>query len=333
MWWETAAEKGPVLLHRTGSHEPTSTASPQTEPCRGKTKTLKIQLFSLFFLSLSLYVFGLTSPLPFQDQVEPVSEHSHPDEPEPRVPPQVEPDWEEAEERGVQIGHCGRQAKQALISAVFGLQMDRQLDPPAVEKIHAITTSAWGWCTESGGVLVFFCQLVCSFMQSPLFCHSVIPIGLYSRLANLFTFGTVQTWTLTPPRPPWLKSIITEISCHPLNRSQISRKTFFSLINELLVKSIDLGSQFSLCVQWTSNASFVSSYLGFGPQKSQNANVAFKTMSSSWAPLPELSPVTTEQQLGHDLQPAYLPSLFLSQTISSASSQSKPNHLIIDLVM
>lgn len=89
----------------------------------------------------------LTSPLhlnrlPFQDQVEPVSEDSHPDEPEPRVPPQVEPDREEAEERGVQIGHGGRQAKQALIPAVFGLQMDRQLNPPTVEKIHDITTSA-----------------------------------------------------------------------------------------------------------------------------------------------------------------------------------------------
>lgn len=89
----------------------------------------------------------LTSPLhlnrlPFQDQVEPVSEDGHPDEPEPRVPPQVEPDREEAEERGVQIGHGGRQAKQALIPAVFGLQMDRQLNPPTVEKIHDITTSA-----------------------------------------------------------------------------------------------------------------------------------------------------------------------------------------------
>lgn len=86
---------------------------------------------------LSLYVFRSTSPLhlsrlPFQDQVEPVSEDSHPDESEPRVPPKVEPDWEEAEECGVQVSHCGRQAKQALITAVFGLQMGRQLNPPTV---------------------------------------------------------------------------------------------------------------------------------------------------------------------------------------------------------
>lgn len=89
----------------------------------------------------SLFLLCFTSLLPFQDQVEPVSEDSHPDKPEPCVPPQVEPDWEEEEERGVQVGHRGRQAKQAIVCAVLSLQMDRQLNPPTVEKIHDITTS------------------------------------------------------------------------------------------------------------------------------------------------------------------------------------------------
>lgn len=101
--------------------------------------------------------------LPFQHQVEPVSQDRHPDEPEPGVPPQVEPEGEEEEEGGVQVGHGGRQAEQALIAAVCGLQMDRQLDPPAVQKIHDGSASAWGWRAESG---VF--GLVCHCVRAPL---------------------------------------------------------------------------------------------------------------------------------------------------------------------
>lgn len=88
--------------------------------------------------------------VPFQDQVEPVSEDRHPDEPEPRVPPQVEPDGEEEEEHGVQIGHLGCHIEQVLVAAVSGLQVDRQLDPPAVEKVHDTTTSEGGCCAQSG---------------------------------------------------------------------------------------------------------------------------------------------------------------------------------------
>lgn len=101
--------------------------------------------------------------LPFQHQVEPVSQDRHPDEPEPGVPPQVEPEGEEEEEGGVQVGHGGRQAEQALIAAVCGLQVDRQLDPPAVQKIHDGSASAWGWRAESG---VF--GLVCHCVRAPL---------------------------------------------------------------------------------------------------------------------------------------------------------------------
>lgn len=171
MWWETAAEKVPVLLHKTGSHEPTSTVSPQTEPCHENTP------INSQYNSLCVHITSKNSCLPFQDQVEPVSEDGHPDEPEPSVPPQVEPDGEEAEVRGVQVGHRGRQAEQTLIAAVSGLQMDRQLDPPAVEKIHDITTSClrmvhWIWVS----LLV---QTVSSWSASVW-----SPIGLYSRLAK-----------------------------------------------------------------------------------------------------------------------------------------------------
>ncbi len=95
------------------------------------------------------------------------------------------------------------------------------------------------------GCFVLFSQ-PSSFRLSPLFCHCVIPIGLYSRLANLFAFGTGQTGSLTftPLRPPLLKSIITEISCRPSDGSQISRKTFFfSLINKNKVASVQSSSQ------------------------------------------------------------------------------------------
>lgn len=46
-WWETAAEPGPVLRRRTGSHEPTSTVSPRTEPCHGDTETLRTLFLSM----------------------------------------------------------------------------------------------------------------------------------------------------------------------------------------------------------------------------------------------------------------------------------------------
>lgn len=91
-----------------------------------------------------------SSVIPFQDQVEPVSENCHPDEPEPRVLPQVEPDWEKEEECGVQIGHRGCYTKHILVAAVFGLQVHGQLDPPAVEKIHDIAGSGQGCCTTCG---------------------------------------------------------------------------------------------------------------------------------------------------------------------------------------
>lgn len=102
-----------------------------------ETQKLNIPLL----LILSLCVSSLDLLLPFQDQVEPVPDDGHPEEPESRVSPQVEADWEQPEEGGVQISHSGRQSKQVLILAVLGLEMHRQFDPPAVEKFHDTTTS------------------------------------------------------------------------------------------------------------------------------------------------------------------------------------------------
>lgn len=138
------------------------------------------------YISVHIFCLSLMHLLPFQDQVEPVSDDSDPQEPEPRIPPQVEPDWKQPEEGSVQISHSGRQVEQTLITTVLGLQMDRQLNSPAVEKIHDIATrrllSIWG--------LLWVCLLPSSFRQSPLFRLPVIPTGLYSKLATLFAFGT-----------------------------------------------------------------------------------------------------------------------------------------------
>ncbi len=56
MWWETAAARAPLLLRKTASHEPTSTASPQTEPCHGNTDNLKhnLSLSLCFWVHLTL---------------------------------------------------------------------------------------------------------------------------------------------------------------------------------------------------------------------------------------------------------------------------------------
>lgn len=78
--------------------------------------------------------------LPLEDQIEPVPDHGHPQEPQTCIPPHIEPDWEEPEEGGVQISHGGGQSEQVLILAVAGLEVDRQLNPPAVDKIHDTTT-------------------------------------------------------------------------------------------------------------------------------------------------------------------------------------------------
>lgn len=118
--------------------------------------------------------------LPLQQQVEPVPDDGHPDEPDGRVPAHVEPDGEQAEERGVQVGHRGRQAEQALAPTVLRLQADRQLDPPAVEEIHGFRR-AGGFCSPA------------RLRGCSVYLFSANPTGLYSRLAELFAFGTVQT--------------------------------------------------------------------------------------------------------------------------------------------
>jgi len=191
------------------------------------------------------------SVLPFQDQVEPVAEDGHPDEPERRVPAQVEPDREEEIERGVQVGHRGRQAEQALVPAVRGLQMDRQLDPPAVQEIHDVTNLCLRGIRQIWLLFWSFRPLPGSPRPgSPLLSSlCVIPVGLYSRLAYLFAFGTLQTGSLTftpfevPPEP--------KIHHHrnqlppPFDGSQILLLVLllFKCSILKLVKSDDLGPQ------------------------------------------------------------------------------------------
>lgn len=77
----------------------------------------------------------------------------------------------------------------------------------------------------------------------------------------------------TPEAPSDKNPSLQRSAACPSDGSQISRKTFFfSLINKnevasVLVKSIDLCSQFILCVPWiTQSAPFFSSNSGMGPQ-------------------------------------------------------------------
>lgn len=82
-------------------------------------------LFFFFSLSLSRGGTFTAEGLPLQHQVEPIPDDGHPDEPDGRVPAHLEPHGEQAEVRGVQIGHRGRQGEHALVPGVLGLQVDR----------------------------------------------------------------------------------------------------------------------------------------------------------------------------------------------------------------
>lgn len=135
----------------------------------------------------------MTSPpssVPFQHQVEPVSEDRHPDEPEPRVPAQVEPDGEEDKVGGVEVGHRRRRAEPVLVAAVCGLQMERHLDPPAVDQIHGVASR-------------------CSASRVPLLGRCRSPAGLYSRLDTFVCLGDssrLMEQPLLPLPPPAQKS-------------------------------------------------------------------------------------------------------------------------------
>lgn len=119
--------------------------------------------------------------LPFQDQVEPVPQDRHPEEPERRVPPQMEPDGEEDVEGGVQVGQGGGRAEDVPVPAVPGLQVDGELDPPAVEKVHDPLQEG-----GAAGLRVLF------YFGSA---------GLYSRLDHLFAFGTGSAAFAPTPAP------------------------------------------------------------------------------------------------------------------------------------
>lgn len=128
-----------------------------------------------------------------------------------------------------------------------------------------IRTSTQGWCTDSGVTVLAeleFCwlfggsvsqpaaRLSCQF---PPVCVCAISNGLYSRLMNLFAFGTVQTGplTFTPLRPLLLKSIISEIGHHPSDRLQISRNPFFSgpwTTIDVCPEPVLIASEINFCI-------------------------------------------------------------------------------------
>lgn len=132
--WGTAQCEEGQCLHNRASHGPTSKASPQTESCSRKQKRafshhLKHILHTVMSQTLIPYS-------PFEHQVEPVSNHSHPDEFNAHRRPQVKPKWEEDEEGVPQICRPGHPEKQALGVLIVALQVVGAAHPKTLRGIH-----------------------------------------------------------------------------------------------------------------------------------------------------------------------------------------------------
>lgn len=73
---------------------------------------------------------------PFEHQVQPVSNHSHPDELNPHRRPQVEPKWEEDEEGVPEIRCPGHPEKQALGIRIVALEVVGGAHPKTLHGVH-----------------------------------------------------------------------------------------------------------------------------------------------------------------------------------------------------
>lgn len=73
---------------------------------------------------------------PFEDQVEPISDHGHPDELNAHRSPQVEPEREEDEEGVPQVCRPGDPEEQALGVLVVGLQVVGGAHPKTLQGVH-----------------------------------------------------------------------------------------------------------------------------------------------------------------------------------------------------
>lgn len=84
----------------------------------------------------------LNSPL--EDQVKPVSNHSHPDKLNAHWGPQLEPEWEEDEEGVPEVSHPGHPQEQTLRILVVGLQVVGTAHPEALQGIND-SVHFWIW--------------------------------------------------------------------------------------------------------------------------------------------------------------------------------------------
>lgn len=73
---------------------------------------------------------------PLKDQVEPVSNHGHPDELNAHRGPQVEPQREEDEEGVPEVSSPGHPQEQTLGVLVVGLQVVGGAHPKTLQGIH-----------------------------------------------------------------------------------------------------------------------------------------------------------------------------------------------------
>lgn len=117
---------------------------------------------------------------PFQNEIQPVSHHSHPDEFNTHISPQMKPNGKKHKEGGVEIRHRGDPVKQLLQVSVLRLKMDGYVHAPAVKQVHLCRLrSGWKSARElhwrySGRLPVLLTSSFLDFIQGYLwFCLHV----------------------------------------------------------------------------------------------------------------------------------------------------------------
>ncbi|KAL8175748.1 UNVERIFIED_CONTAM: hypothetical protein K2H54_006964 [Gekko kuhli] len=79
---------------------------------------------------------------PLENQVEPVADHSHPDQPDPHGLLQVETDGEEDKEGGSEVSSSRDEEEPVPEAHQVLLEVAGGLDPSAVQKVHGCRS---GW--------------------------------------------------------------------------------------------------------------------------------------------------------------------------------------------
>lgn len=208
---------GPFLLRKTESHEPTSRASPQKEPFRKESFKLISMLLNCTYMIKKIKVYFTISALNWASLRWQPPILAWPLCPAARRTRRGTGRKMWCADRPRQRRGWTRPRTCCIWSAD-----DRPAQPPSCEGYP------WYHSSDLGLKMIAAIWAPLSYLQGPvsaklslrmsyLLVPCMIPIGLYSRLADLFAFGTVQTGsslTFTPlQRPFLLKSINKETSC------------------------------------------------------------------------------------------------------------------------